>query len=106
MNAGTFEPGDHDQVPEESSAIEGQIEVSADGNTVWVHAIDGSTVGRFSKRFGMDVHRTMIDQLAGAPQCLHCTHQASDASDWEMFVQLMASHHGIAVPKSIIKFQI
>lgn len=100
-----FKSGEHDLAPEDPSAMEGQIEVSADADTVWVHAVDGSTVGRFSKRFGMDVHRTATDQLAGAPQCLHCTHRPCDASDWEIFVQLMMSHHGIEVPKSIINHQ-
>ena len=56
-----------DQLPD-------QVQVSQDGQTVWVHSADGSTVGRFSKRFGLDVHRTVTEQLQGASQCLHCTH--------------------------------
>ena len=44
-----------------------QVEASADGRTVWVHA-----VGRFSLQFGMDAHTTITEQLAGAAQCLHC----------------------------------
>lgn len=38
--------------------LDAQVQVSACGTTVWVHGLDGSTVGRFSKRFGMDVHTT------------------------------------------------
>lgn len=34
-----------------------EIQLSANGETVWVHASDGSTVGRYSTRFGMDVHK-------------------------------------------------
>jgi hypothetical protein len=49
------------------------IQVSGCGNTVWVHSEDGSTVGRFSKVFGMDVHNTVSDHMLGKPQCLHCT---------------------------------
>ena len=43
-----------------------QVEASADGRTVWVHALDGSTVGRFSTLFGMDAHTSITEQLAGA----------------------------------------
>ncbi len=42
------------------------IDVSALGDTVWVTGDDGSCVGRFSMRFGIDVHRTVTEQMAGA----------------------------------------
>jgi hypothetical protein len=74
-----------------------RVQVSADRVTVWVHADDGSTVGRFSKRFGMDVHRTVTEQLAGAGQCLHCTHKPATEKDWRLFVALMHEHYGIDV---------
>lgn len=83
--------------------LEEQIEVSADGVVVWVHALDGSTVGRFSKVFGMDVHRTASDQMAGAPQCLHCTHVRPTQADWLQFCSLMKEHHGIVVDSSLIE---
>lgn len=79
------------------------IQVSADRRTVWVHALDGSTVGRFSKQFGIDVHRTMTEQLAGAGQCLACTHEPAAAEDWERFVALMKTHFAIEVPLDAIE---
>ncbi|MBW8466885.1 MAG: hypothetical protein K0M67_01370 [Thiobacillus sp.] len=82
-----------------------QIQVSQDGATVWVHSTtDGSTVGRFSKCFGMDVHSTVTQQLAGVSQCLHCTHAPATEGDWQAFVELMLKHHGIAVPRGLVRF--
>lgn len=83
---------------------EDQIQVSADGTTVWVHAEDGSTVGRFSRRFGMDVHTTVTAQLEGASQCLHCTHAPAGKVEWEDFCRLMNEHHGIEVDLGLVKF--
>lgn len=51
------------------------IDVSSEGSTVWINSADGSCIGRFSKRFGLDVHRTLTEQMAGGSQCLHCTHE-------------------------------
>lgn len=81
-----------------------QIQVNELGNTVWVHASDGSTVGRFSKRFGMDVHNTVSDQLAGSPQCLHCTHEPANQEEWRLFCELMKTHYAIEVPENLISF--
>ncbi|WJN72226.1 hypothetical protein [Burkholderia anthina] len=80
------------------------IDVSALGDTVWVTAHDGSCVGRFSKRFGIDVHRTVSEQLAGADQCLHCTHEPAGHLEWQVFREAVLQHHGINVPDSTIKF--
>lgn len=80
-----------------------QVQVSADGSTVWVHTLDGSTVGRFSKRFGLDVHTTVTEQLDGADQCLHCTHVAPSADDWQKFCELMQLHYGIEVNPALIQ---
>jgi hypothetical protein len=80
------------------------VQVSADRSTVWVHADDGSTVGRFSRRFGMDVHTTVTAQLAGASQCLHCTHTPAVKSDWLEFCRLMQEHHGITVADRLLSF--
>ncbi|WP_081069221.1 hypothetical protein [Burkholderia diffusa] len=80
------------------------IEVSAAGDTVWVAGRDGSCVGRFSKRFGIDVHRPVVEQLAGADQCLHCTHQAAGAEEWRVFRGAIQMHHGIDVPVDAIEF--
>ena len=80
------------------------VQVSPDGKTVWVHALDGSTVGRFSKIFGMDIHTTVTSQLAGEAQCLHCTHQAPSVDDWQLFCDLMAKHYKIEVDRSLLRF--
>lgn len=79
------------------------VRLSEDGKTVWVDALDGSTVGRFSKVFGMDVHRTATDMLKGKGQCLHCTHSKPTQDDWLQFCALMMKHHGIQVETSLIK---
>lgn len=80
------------------------IDVSTAGDTVWVTGHDGSCVGRFSKRFGVDVHRTVTEQLAGADQCLHCTHEAAGAEEWRAFREAVLMHHGIDVPVDTIRF--
>lgn len=83
---------------------EHQVQVSEDRATIWVHALDGSTVGRFSKTFGMDVHTTITEQLSGAVQCLHCTHEKPTEDDWFEFCNLMKQHYGIEVNKSLLQF--
>lgn len=85
-NSGEFDPD-----------LDGPVQCSADESTVWVHDLDGSTVGRFSKRFGMDVHTSVTQQLSGAGQCLHCTHEPAGRSEWLKFCDLMVEHHGIGV---------
>ncbi|KWB52725.1 hypothetical protein WL37_06175 [Burkholderia ubonensis] len=80
------------------------IDVSSLGDTVWVTAHDGSCVGRFSKRFGIDVHRTVTEQLAGADQCLNCTHAPAGAIEWSVFREAIAKHYGIEVPVDAISF--
>ena len=90
----------------ESPNSDDLIQVSSDGKTVWIHSPnDGSTVGRFSKIFGMDVHTTVSEQLQGAGQCLCCTHEPPTKYEWEHFVRLMHEHHGIIVPTDLIDFQ-
>lgn len=81
-----------------------RVQVSSCGTTLWVHGLDGSTVGRFSKVFGMDVHRTAAEQLAGLPQCQHCTHESPTEKDWAEFRLLMAAHHRVDVPASLMRF--
>ncbi|WP_249193166.1 hypothetical protein [Burkholderia cenocepacia] len=80
------------------------IDVSSRGDTVWVTAHDGSCVGRFSKRFGIDVHRTVTEQLEGADQCLHCTHEPAGEAEWKAFREAVLQHHGIDVPVDVIDF--
>lgn len=79
------------------------IDVAHDEGTVWVTGPDGSCVGRFSKRFGLDVHRTVTAQMAGEPQCLHCTHEPATWQDWLTFCDDMFMHFGIRVEYGLIK---
>ena len=81
-----------------------QIQINHDGSTLWVHAIDGSTVGRFSKRFGLDVHTSATEQLNGADQCLHCTHVPASPSDWQLFRKLMLEHYGVHLDSTLVTF--
>lgn len=80
------------------------IQVSLDRSTVWVHYADGSTIGRFSKKWGIDVHRTVTEQIAGASQCLSCTHDAPTAAQWEEFCALMEQHYAIPISRDLISF--
>lgn len=82
--------------------LEEQVEKSPDGKTVWVHAMDGSSVGRFSTVFGMDVHTTGTQQMEGKGQCLHCTHHKPSQDDWLKFCELMQVHHGIEVDTGLM----
>lgn len=90
-----------------SKLVEGidyTIDVSADGKTVWVHSSDGSCVGRFSKTFGLDVHRDMTDQIAGAGQCIYCTHSPAGAREWLDFCEKIKEHHSIVVSPLLVSF--
>jgi hypothetical protein len=78
------------------------IQVSDCGNTVWIHSSEGSTVGRFSKTFGMDVHTTVSEQMDGASQCLNCTHQKPSRLDWLNFCSLVKDNYDIKVPVDLI----
>jgi 2-hydroxy-3-keto-5-methylthiopentenyl-1-phosphate phosphatase len=79
------------------------IDVSYDGTTVWVNDVHGC-IGRFSKKFGLDVHRTVQEQADGAPQCLYCTHEAGNEVDWNIFVDKMLLFHNVVVPPNLISF--
>lgn len=81
-----------------------EIIVGACGSRVWVNGPDGSNVGRFSKTFGMDVHTTTTEQMAGASQCLHCTHEKPSEQDWIEFCSLMKKHYAVDIPLDAIKF--
>lgn len=95
----------NDFSPQEMAlAIEDQVQCSPDGSTIWVHALDGTTVGRFSRLFGMDVHTTFTQQMAGASQCLHCTHEPATEDDWNSFCDLILEHYKITVDRSLVKF--
>ncbi len=81
-----------------------EVIVSADGGTLWVNGSDGSSIGRFSKRFGIDVHNTATDQLAGLPQCLACTHSSAGPEDWRVFREQMREHHGVELDDGLLSF--
>lgn len=78
------------------------IQVSSNGNTVWVTGFDGTCIGRFSKRFGLDVHTTMTDQINGKKECLYCTHQTANEDDWKMFVHQIKINYDIEVPGNLV----
>ncbi|RCW65152.1 hypothetical protein [Pseudorhodoferax soli] len=79
-------------------------EINADParGTVWVNGYDGSSIGRFSKRFGIDVHRTGTAQLAGEGECLVCTHGPADHATWLLFIEAMQQHHGVQVQPDLL----
>ncbi len=80
-----------------------QVEVSACGNTVWVNShLDGSCIGRFSKRHGIDVHRTGTEQALGAGECLYCTHGPAGREEWDKFREAMLTHYGVNLPVDLI----
>lgn len=81
-----------------------EVQTSGDGRTVWVNAADGSCIGRFSKRFGLDVHNTASAQFAGADQCLFCTHEPPGQEGWTLFREKMKSLHGVEVPDDAIEW--
>lgn len=84
--------------------IDYDIDVSNDGRTVWVHSADGSCVGRFSKTFGLDVHKTAAEQMAGGSQCLHCTHEPAGSAAWEEFRAQIRANYNIEVPADLISW--
>lgn len=70
--------------------------VDTDGTTVWVNGNDGACWGRFSK-FGIDVHHTGREQVAGKIQCLDCTAIEGTENPWQRFVDSMKRFHDVAV---------
>lgn len=78
-------------------------ECSDDRERIWVHCSDGSTVGRFSKA-GIDIHTSIEEQLAGAEQCLICTHEQTRQPDFEEFVRQARQLWYIDIPIDLITF--
>lgn len=81
-----------------------EVLVSHDGGTVWVNCSDGNSVGRFSKHSGIDLHRTIAEQMVGEGQCLYCTHESAGPDEWERFRAGMAQHYNVALPPDLIRF--
>lgn len=80
-----------------NSSLLYEIQLSVTRNAVWIHASDGSTVGRFG-RMGIDLHNTVTEQLAGKPQCRLCTHGQPSAADWQLFRDKALEWWGVEVP--------
>jgi tRNA U54 and U55 pseudouridine synthase Pus10 len=81
-----------------------EIIVDFTGSRVWINASDGSSIGRFNKARGIDVHRTATAQMAGEPECLHCTHEPAGKPEWDIFCREIKTHYGIVVPEDLISF--
>ena len=77
--------------------LEYEVEWSVINDAVWIHASDGSTVGRFGK-MGVDLHTTATEQLKGKPQCRLCTHGRPSVEDWELFKNKAMEWWGVEVP--------
>ena len=82
-----------------------QIQLSGDGTRLWVNGPDGSAVGRFSKRFGIDVHRSGTEQIGGSGACLFCTHAKAGPVDWQRFLAAVQEHYGLAIKADCIRFE-
>lgn len=78
--------------------MEYELEVAESRNTVWIHASDGSTVGRFG-RMGVDLHNSISEQLAGKPECRLCTHGRVTKEDWALFREKAKDFWGVTVPE-------
>ncbi|MFJ2456569.1 hypothetical protein ACIOWK_33530 [Pseudomonas protegens] len=88
----------------EGSELIYEVLVSHDGSTVWINCSDGNSVGRFSKHAGIDLHRTIAEQMAGEGQCLDCTHEPAGAEEWERFRGGLAQHFNVSLPPDLIRF--
>jgi uncharacterized protein (DUF736 family) len=75
-----------------------ELEISEQKDKVWIHASDGSTVGRFGK-FGVDLHNTVSEQMNGAPECRLCTHGKVTENDWNLFREKAKEFWGVSVPQ-------
>jgi hypothetical protein len=83
---------------------ETETTVSGDGDTVWINS-PSTCIGRFSKRFGMDIHNTLEGQEKSGLQCLHCTHEPANFHDWRVFCELMLKYHQVVVSINLISFE-
>ena len=70
-----------------------EVEILSDGSRVWVNDSQGGCIGRFSKA-GIDIHRTVEEQISSGTQCLACK---PGSRDWDAFVGGMMEHHGVNI---------
>lgn len=82
-----------------------EVQVSSNGEVMWLHSSAGDTVGRFSKKFGIDLHTTSTAQAEGAAQCLHCTHRPGTQEDWETFRAGILQHYQFDIPQNTLTFE-
>lgn len=72
------------------------IDGSSDGSTLWVNN-ETTCIARFSTKFGVDMHHTVEDQLAGSGQCLWCTHEPPDYATWQKFIGMMKDVYEVVI---------
>lgn len=81
-----------------------KFQILYDDHRVWVSNNQGDCIGRFDFRFGMDVHKSIQQQLnKNESQCLYCTHGKTDFDGFIMFVNEMLLHHGVEIPLTLFK---
>jgi len=80
-----------------------EIQYSENREKLWIHCSTGETVGRFDKRFGIDIHTTIEEQASGAGQCLHCTHGKPTIEDFNYFCAKAKELWGVDIDKLMIE---
>ena len=85
----------------EQLGLQYEVQISDLRDTVWIHASDGSTVGRFS-RFGIDLHNSVSEQLQRASQCRLCTHGRPTVEDWAVFRSKAWEWWSVEIPELAI----
>lgn len=78
------------------------VQVDPRKERVWIHASDGCTVGRFSAKFGVDIHTSTSEQSSGKSQCLYCTHTRPNKADWDTFKSEALRLWGVKLEDNII----
>lgn len=73
-----------------------EVQTSETKHALWVHASDGSTVGRFGK-MGIDIHNTVTEQLNGKPECRLCTHGYATIEEWDLFREKALEYWGVKI---------
>lgn len=71
-------------------------EIESDGRVVWVNSDSGECVGRFSAK-GVDVHRSIEDQMRGESQCLDCCHGLPFDEMWARFLASMRQFYAVEI---------
>jgi hypothetical protein len=82
-----------------------QLQVSENNARVWVNAPDGSCIGRYNARGLVDVHRSATAQMAGGSECLDCSHEGDERSQWNLFVEAMLRHYRFDVVSALKDLQ-